>query len=200
MVETQIVRFHAMKQARIPKEAELKRLLAIIAQRKHAERNRIAIMLSYYGGLRVGEIASLRASDIIGTNGDVKDQIVLRAETTKANESRTIYVNDRLMKELIRYVSTFEKPPLPNAPFLKTQKNTAFSPNSLCQLLGNFYEAAGIDGGSSHSGRRWFISKLAHSGISPKVIMTLAGHKNLATTQRYIEVSPEMMRAAVGIL
>jgi integrase/recombinase XerD len=27
--------------------------------------------------------------------------------------------------------------------------------------------------------------------------MTLAGHKNLTTTQRYIEVNDEMMRAAV---
>jgi integrase/recombinase XerD len=59
---------------------------------------------------------------------------------------------------------------------------------------------AGIDGASSHSGRRWFITKLAHRGVSPKVLMTLAGHKNLSTTQRYIEVNDEMMRAAIRLL
>ncbi len=189
-----------MKQARIPKEPELKRLLAVIAQRKHADRNRIAIMLGYYGGMRVGEIASLLWSDMIDPNGDIKDQIVLRAETTKANESRSIFVNDRLMKELVRYVEMFATRPSPDKPFLQTQKRTAFSPNTLCQLVCDLYTAAGIDGGTSHSGRRWFISRLAHSGISPKVIMTLAGHKNLSTTQRYIDCSEEMMRAAVQVL
>jgi integrase/recombinase XerD len=49
----------------------------------------------------------------------------------------------------------------------------------------------------SHSGRRSFITKRPHSGVSPKVIMTLAGHKHLSTTQRYIDVNDEMLRKAV---
>ena len=72
--------------------------------------------------------------------------------------------------------------------------------NRLCQLFGEFYRRAGIDGASSHNGRRGFITKLAHSGVSAKVIMELAGHKHLGTTQRYIEVNDEMKRAAVEIL
>jgi integrase/recombinase XerD len=66
--------------------------------------------------------------------------------------------------------------------------------------MGQWYLQAGLDGGSSHSGRRHFITKLAHAGISPKAIMLLAGHKHLSTTQRYIDVNDEMMRAAVEIL
>jgi integrase/recombinase XerD len=54
-------------------------------------------------------------------------------------------------------------------------------------------------GGSSHSSRRSFITKLAHSGVSAKVIMTLAGHKHLSTTQRYIDVNDEMLRQAVEL-
>ena len=81
-----------------------------------------------------------------------------------------------------------------------TQKRTAFSANTLCQLFGQIYDEAGIDGATSHSGRRWFITRLAHSGVSAKVIMTLAGHKHMSTTQRYIDVNDEMMRAAVEIL
>jgi integrase/recombinase XerD len=53
---------------------------------------------------------------------------------------------------------------------------------------------------SSHSGRRWFITNLAHKGVSPKVIMELTGHKHLGTTQRYIEVNEEMKTAAVSLL
>jgi integrase/recombinase XerD len=79
------------------------------------------------------------------------------------------------------------------------QKHTAFSANTLCQLFGELYKCAGITGGSSHGGRRSFITKLAHSGVSAKVIMTLAGHKHLSTTQRYIDVNDEMLRQAVEL-
>jgi integrase/recombinase XerD len=68
---------------------------------------------------------------------------------------------------------------------LVTQKRTAFSPNTLCQLMNRLYRVAGLDGATSHSGRRWFITKLANSGVGTKVIMTLAGHKHMTTTQRY---------------
>jgi integrase/recombinase XerD len=67
-------------------------------------------------------------------------------------------------------------------------------------MFGELYALAGIDGATSHSGRRWFITKLAHAGVSAKVIMTLVGHKHLSTTQRYIDVNDEMMRTAVEVL
>lgn len=70
----------------------------------------------------------------------------------------------------------------------------------MCQMFGRLYEAAGVAGASSHIGRRWFITRLAHAGVSPKVIMTLAGHKSLATTPRYIDVNDELMSQAVEIL
>jgi integrase/recombinase XerD len=78
-------------------------------------------------------------------------------------------------------------------------RHTAFSANTLCQLFGILYKYAGIAGGSSHSGRRSFITKLAHSGVSAKVIMTLAGHKHLSTKQRYIDVNDEMLRQVVEL-
>lgn len=48
-----------MKQAKVLNEGELKRLLAVVAQRKHAARDRAAVMLSFYAGMRVGEIAAV---------------------------------------------------------------------------------------------------------------------------------------------
>lgn len=66
--------------------------------------------------------------------------------------------------------------------------------------VGRLYRDAGIDGATSHGGRSWFIARLAHSGVSPKVIMTLAGHCGLATTQRDIDVNDEMMNWAVEVL
>ncbi len=188
-----------MKQARVLTEQEQKRVLAIVAQGKHAARNRLALILSYQAGLRVGEIASLLVGDTYTAEGSVREQIRLSAEVTKGGNARVVFVNDRLRKELERYSPTISGAK-PDRPLLLTQKRTAFSANTLCQLMGQFYLQAGLEGATSHSGRRWFITKLAHSGISPKVIMTLAGHKHLTTTQRYIEVNDDLMRAAVAIL
>ena len=190
-----------MKQAKVPTEQEFKRLLAIVQQNRYAARNRVALMLSYYGGMRVGEIAALAVGDVFDVDGQVRDQIRLRAEMTKGGNARIVFLNDKLRKEVEQYrASLGERLHQLQKPLLLTQKRTRFSGNTLCQLLGQLYDDAGIDGGSSHSGRRWFITKLAHGGISPKVIMTLAGHKHLTTTQRYIDVNDEMMRAAVDAL
>ena len=190
-----------MKQAKVLSEAEFKRVLAVISGMRHAARNRAAMMLSFYAGMRVGEIAALRVKDVLDAQGKVKDQVLLRAAITKTGEARTVFVGDKLLRELDRYAATLDdEQKAGDGPLLLTQKGTAFTPNTLCQLFARIYGLAGVDGASSHSGRRWFITRLAHSGVSAKVIMTLAGHKNLSTTQRYIDVNDEMMRAAVGLL
>jgi integrase/recombinase XerD len=189
-----------MKQARVLTDAEFKRLLAVVAQMKHAGRNRLALMLSHLAGLRVGEIAALTVWDVIDSESKVRQQLRLRAEITKGGQARVVFLNEKLRREVERYRTEWLEDRDADAPLLLTQKRTAFSPNTLCQLLGQLYRQAGLDGATSHSGRRWFITRLAHSGVSPKVIMTLVGHRNLTTTQRYIEVRDEMMKAAVDLL
>jgi integrase len=53
------------------------------------------------------------------------------------------------------------------------------------------YRELGIEGGSSHSGRRTFVTALAkrivEAGGSLRDVQELAGHASLATTQRYIQ-------------
>ncbi len=189
-----------MKQAKVLTDAEMKRLLAVIANSRHAERNRLAVMLSHLAGLRVGEIAALTVVDVVDRDGKVREQVRLNPAFTKGGVGRTIFVNKRLEREIAQYLAALPALPAPASPLLRTQKRKAFSANTLCQLFGELYRRAGIDCASSHSGRRQFITKLAHAGISAKVIMELAGHKHLGTTQRYIEVNDEMKRAAVEVL
>lgn len=190
-----------MKQARVLTEQEQRRLLAVIADTRYAARNRMAFMLSYMGGLRVGEIAALKVGDVLDSEGRVREQVRLSAAITKGGHARTAFVNDRLRKELERYTDSLsDKQRQSERPLLVTQKGKPFTANVLCQLMGGLYKQAGFDGASSHSGRRWFITKLAHNGVSAKVIMTLAGHKHLGTTQRYIDVNDDMLRKAVALI
>jgi integrase/recombinase XerD len=193
-----------MKQAKVLSDKEFKRLLKVVGAGNHASRNRLAVMLSHYAGLRVGEIAHLTWGDVRNTDGSIVDQVHLNPAYTKGGVSRTIFINAKLSKEIKTHLKGLSDLPArltePHAPLIRSQKGGAFSPNTLCQTFGELYRHAGIRGASSHSGRRAFITKLAHSGVSAKVIMELAGHKHLTTTQRYIDVNDEMKREAVEIL
>ena len=64
-----------------------------------------ALSLSYYAGLRVGEIASLKATDVFDDAGNVRDAIRLNAENTKGNEARAVFVSARLKKEIGLYLA-----------------------------------------------------------------------------------------------
>jgi integrase/recombinase XerD len=46
-----------MKQAKVLTVAERKRRLVVTANDRHSERNRLAVMLSFLAGLRVGEVS-----------------------------------------------------------------------------------------------------------------------------------------------
>ena len=89
-----------MKQAKVLTEAETNRLLAVIAANRHSARNRLAIMLSFYAGLRVCELAALKFGDAFEADGNTREQIRLKASYTKGNQARTVFVSKRLTKEL----------------------------------------------------------------------------------------------------
>ena len=45
-----------------------------------------------------------------------------------------------------------------------------------------------------------FITKLATSGVSVRVIAEAVGHSSIATTQRYIDVNDELIGNAVELV
>ena len=189
-----------MSQAKTLTENELKIVLALVAQGRHAARNRLMILLSHWSGMRVGEIAALIFSDVINHNDIVCDEIRLTAEQTKGSQSRVVLVGERLRKEIASYCKQLKKN-VPSAPLIYSQKCRAgFTANSLSQEFKTIYQRAGIKGASSHSGRRTFITVLANKGIGVRVLQSLAGHRSIATTQVYIDVNDEMKRAAVNLI
>ena len=66
--------------------------------------------------------------------------------------------------------------------------------------MNGIYKQAGLADATSHSGRRTGLTNLADKGVGVRVLMELAGHSNMATTQRYIDVRPAMLKAAVELV
>ncbi|NDC71633.1 MAG: site-specific integrase, partial [Betaproteobacteria bacterium] len=86
-------------------------------------------------------------------------------------------------------------------PFFASQKSPlrGFSANSLAQTFAQIYRGAGIEGASSHSGRRTFLTSLANKGTAIHILKTLAGHQSISTTATYLYSSPAQLRAAVEL-
>jgi integrase/recombinase XerD len=103
-----------------------------------------------------------------------------------------------MQAELAAYIQTVRVRDSKQALFA-TQRSAAFTANSLTQVINGLYKNAGFDTCSSHSGRRTFLTNLAEKGVSTRVMMALAGHKNMATTQRYIDLRPGVLRNAVEL-
>jgi integrase/recombinase XerD len=156
------------------------------------------LLMTHWSGMRVGEVAAISIGDIRNADGTVKSEIRLDATQTKGKHARTVFVNDRLRKEIASYLRAIATTD-PSKPLFKTQKRSAFSANTLCQTLNGLYRHAGIDGATSHSGRRRFITTLASKGIGV-VLAALAGHRSIATTEACIDVNDEMKRAAVELV
>ena len=199
-----------MSQARVLTERELRKVLNYCNTQPHATRNRTMLLCTHMAGMRVGEVAALTVSDVLAMDGTVKEEIALSAQQTKGNRARTVLVPRKLRDELTCYLQqrygianllAVTQTDTQRALF-PTQKNPkrGFTANTLCQLFHKIYKDSQMYGATSHSGRRTFITKLADKGVGVRVLMALAGHKSIATTQRYIELNPTIMKAAVELI
>lgn len=189
-----------MGQARTLTERELKRVLDFIASRKHAERNRAMLLLTYFAGLRVSEVAALKYSDVVAADCTIKHEFLLHAYQAKGGHARMVFVGEKLRKELAAYVMTLKRIDQHDLPLFRTQKRDGFTANTLCQHFHWLYRRAGIEGASSHSGRRTFITNLAAKGVGVRVLASLAGHRSIGTTQHYIDVNDDQKRKAVELV
>ena len=165
--------------------------------------------MTFYAGMRIAEVAATKIKDVLAADGNIKHEINLTAEQTKGRYSRTVVVPEKLRKEIHAYLLTrhnskeliaLNYSDAINSPLFATQKRSGFDRNTACYHFHMLYKAAGIDGASSHSGRRSFITKLSAKSVPLKVLMELAGHRQMQTTQRYIDVTADMKRAAVELV
>lgn len=68
--------------------------------------------------------------------------------------------------------------------------------DTLQAYVSGLYRAAGIKGGSSHSGRRTFATRLLKRGASIEQVQLLLGHESIDQTGAYIEIDRAVLRLA----
>ena len=182
--------------SRVLTSSEFKRVVKMQQTNKYAIRNICCLYISYFLGLLAKEIVSLCIGSFVDTSGNLKKEVLLKRKMTKNSVQRRCYLtNDKLKKVVTQYLdyrkntNTYHL----DAPLILSQKRCAFTPDTMQKLFARMYRAVGLDGASSHSGRRTFATKLIENGVGIKNVQTLLGHKSIQTTTLYIQENPALL-------
>jgi integrase/recombinase XerD len=190
----------AGKQAKILSEDDLEDLLVYAAATRNPIRNRVLVLLSAKAGLRAGEIANLTWDMVLEPNGAISTAIELRDQAAKNRSGRLIPLHNDLRKALADWRTTTSG----TEPVVRSERGFAMTPLSIVVWFARAYRAVGLEGCSSHSGRRTFITRaarLAHkAGGSLRDVQLLAGHRSIQTTQRYIDGDTDVQRKLVSLI
>lgn len=193
------------KQAKTLSPKQETAVLRCLEETRYPERNRAMLLLSTKAGLRAKEIASLTWSMITDAGGNVGDEIELTNSASKGKGGgRTIPLNRSLKEALVALYGSKGGRVAPNHPVIHSERGKGMSAGSVTVWFHRLYADLGFTGCSSHSGRRTFITRAARriieAGGSLRDVQQLAGHANLATTQRYIEGHSEAKRRLVDMI
>lgn len=147
------------------------------------------IFLAVQTGMRRGEIARLRWFDV------KEDGIHL--PITKSFRPRTIPFAEGVRGMLDRRRDARR----PNTSYVFDQDdNKPITGNVWYHRLRDQYAKLGIVGADFHTLRHTFASRLIRSGANVKVVQSLMGHADIATTMQYVHLYEGDLRRAIEAL
>lgn len=167
-----------------------------------------ALLLTLYGAaLRLGEALTLKDVDV-----DLQDA-VLTIRDTKFFKTRMVPMGRDLLRVLIDYRSERDRRHRaePGAPFFRLRNGAPMNKPVVERTFRRLRVAAGVqrDGGPRQQPR---LHDLRHSGVVHRLlrwyrsgvdlqrqllrVATYLGHKDLSGTQRYLTLTPQLLRAA----
>ena len=190
----------AGRQAKILTANQLKLALSAARKTRYPSRDRAMLLLSAKAGLRAAEIAGLTWSMILDASGRLTDEIALADHIAKKGSGRTIPVHPLLRATLIR----LRRESGSKGHVIKSERGQRLGAGAVVNWFRAHYARLGLQGCSSHSGRRTFITlaarRVARAGGSIRDVQMLAGHRSLKHTQAYIETDSLAQRRLVSLL
>ncbi len=188
------------KQAKTLCKSQVALLFMMLKGTRYPLRNKVIALLSIKAGLRAKEIANLTWAMVTDAQGQLSGAIHLRNAASKGKSGRVIPLN----KELKVALQELQKQAGSSSYVIVTERSVQFSAAAIVNLFAAWFRRIGLQGCSSHSGRRTFITnaarKISTVGGSLRDVQALAGHKALSTTQRYIEADAAAQKRVVDLV
>ena len=188
------------RQAKIITPTMLRRMLGAVAGRQTTKRDRVIILLSVKAGLRACEIARLDWSMVLDARGRVADCLAVPDAIAKKRGGRRIPMHPSLRRALV----ALKRASAPVGPVVRSARGGGMRPTSIVNWFTALFASLELEGCSSHSGRRSFITAAARNahktGCSLRDVQLLAGHKSIEITQGYIDGDTRGQRRLVASL
>ncbi|MBW4597461.1 MAG: site-specific integrase [Brasilonema angustatum HA4187-MV1] len=154
-------------------------------------RDRCLFAICLFTGCRVSEALQLQTSDIKGNT------IVFRKSSTKGKlKTREMAIHPQLLPFFDEYQVLKDGALFP--PGNNGAKKKHLNRVTADKIFRDACADAKIQGASTHSFRRTALTQMSKSNIPLRTIQQISGHSDLGTLQRYLEVSPEEITAAIG--
>lgn len=190
------------RQAKLIAPSVLQRMLGYVRRYSPTPaRDRVMILLSVRAGLRAAEIAQLTWPMVLDARGRVGDLLVVTDRIAKKRGGRRIPLHADLRAAL---VGLWRSTVVTDGPIVRSLRGGGMKPNSIVNWFVALFATLNIDGCSSHSGRRTFITQAARNahraGCSLRDVQLLAGHRSIETTQQYIDGDTHGQRRLVALL
>ena len=190
------------KRAKILNAKQQTMVLAYLENTRYPLRNEIMFLLSFKAGLRAKEISQLTWSMVCGSERYISDSINLPNNASKGKYSGRIIPIHKDLKKLLTDLKQ-ENTNL-SSYIITTERDKKMFAQAIVNFFYLLYKGLNMDGCSSHSGRRTFITQAAkmisQAGGTINDIRQLAGHSSLVTTQRYIEYNTEAHKKIIEMI
>lgn len=194
----------AGKQAKILSKKEISQVLDHVKNNRYPHRDKVMFLLSVKAGLRAKEISNLCWSMITDASGNIAHTIHLPDNSSKGKSGRTIPLNSELKESLEALFQNLSPSPTLDNFVISSERGTKLLPCNVSHWFRLAYKSLRLDGCSSHSGRRTFVTNAARRiievGGSLRDVQQLAGHASLQMTQSYIEGNSEAKRKVVELI
>ena len=189
------------KRAKILSSDHVEDLLVFARLTRHPIRNQVLVLLSVKAGLRAGEIANLTWPMLVEPTGEIGTSLELQDCVAKKGSGRVIPIHPELHAALVK-LAGFTL--VLDGPVIQSERGGPMTPISIVCWFAKAYRTIGLEGCSSHSGRRTFITRAARlvhkAGGSLRDVQLLAGHRSIQTTQRYIDGDTDAQRKLVSLI
>jgi integrase/recombinase XerD len=191
------------RQSKVLSKKQVAAVSGYLRDRRNGLRNETIFLLSVKAGLRAKEIAELEWEMVLTSDGEVGKEILLTNTASKgSNGGRVIPLHPQIRLNLIELRKV--KGGTGHDRVVTSERSNGVSSQVIVNMFQRWYRDLGLEGCSSHSGRRTFITMTARQistvGGSLRDIQYLAGHSSLQTTQRYIEGDSKSRVKVVGLL